>query len=235
MIRTKLHHAVFGLDLGQSGDPSALTLLLHLEQIHSPFTWIDSTHPVTHTWQLAATRIFPLGTAYLKLARQVHRQLQHFHSLYPHVPLTLIADSTGLGRPTLEILHQELDPHVRLEGMVFTGGQQHSRHRHPSLSVDLYHVPKLDLIQHLLHAIECRHLTISPGLKDKETLREQLQSLRYASSRLTGQTTIAVANQSGNPTIGHADLVMALSMAAWRLKEIAPQHPIPMPGRLPGF
>jgi hypothetical protein len=103
------------------------------------------------------------------------------------------------------------------------------------LPVDLFHVPKLDLIETLVQSIESRRLTVIPNLKDRQTLEAQLKSLRYANSRQTGQTTIHVDTNADNPQIANADLVMALAMATWRMKTLYPNPTLTPPQRLPGF
>ena len=240
MIHTKIPQAIFGLDLGQSEDPSALALLLNVNQTISPHNWIDSTHPSHNHWQLTATRVFPLGTAYTALAQQIHQSIDRFKQQHPATPVTLLADATGIGRPTLEILYKELtsrpgQPIARLEGIVFTAGATHSRVSHPSLPVDLFHVPKLDLIETLVQSIESSQLKVVPNHPDQATLTAQLKSLRYASSRQTGQTTIHVDTNVHNPQIANADLVMALAMATWRMKSLYPNPTPTPPQRLPGF
>ncbi len=240
MIHTKIPQAILGLDLGQSEDPSAMALLLNINQTISPHNWIDSTHPCHNTWQLTSTKVFPLGTAYTALAQQIHHTLERFKQQHPATPITLLADATGIGRPTLEILYKELtsrggQPKARLEGIVFTAGATHSKTGHPALPVDLFHVPKLDLIETLVQSIESRRLTVIPNLKDRQTLEAQLKSLRYANSRQTGQTTIHVDTNADNPQIANADLVMALAMATWRMKTLYPNPTPTPPQRLPGF
>ncbi len=240
MIHTKILQAIFGLDLGQSEDPSALALVCNIEQIHSPHNWIDSTHPVTQTWQLIATKVFPLGTAYTSIATQTRQAIERFKLQYPTAPVTLSADATGIGRPALEIIYQELtskpgQPQARLEGIVFTAAGQHTKTSHPTLPVDLFHVPKLDMIENLVQSMESGRLQANPELQHQQTLEAQLKSLRYATSRQTGHTTIQVAGDAANPQIANADLVMALAMATWRMKTLYPQ-PLPtQPQRLPGF
>ena len=240
MIHTKIPQAILGLDLGQSEDPSAMALILNIDQTISPHNWIDSTHPRHNTWQLTATKVFPLGTAYTALAQQIHQTLERFKQQHPTTQITLLADATGIGRPTLEILHKELtsrggQPKARLEGIVFTAGATHSKTTHPSLPIDLFHVPKLDLISTLLQSIESHQLKVIPNLPEQQTLIAQLKSLRYANSRQTGQTTIHVDSNASNPQIANADLVMALAMATWRMKSLYPNpNPTP-PHRIPGF
>lgn len=240
MIHTKTPQAILGLDLGQSEDPSTMALILNIDQTISPHNWIDSTHPRHNTWQLTATKVFPLGTAYTALAQQIHHTLERFKQQHPTTPITLLADATGIGRPTLEILHKELtskggQPKARLEGIVFTAGATHSKTTHPSLPIDLFHVPKLDPISTLLQSIECHQLKVIPNLPEQQTLVAQLKSLRYANSRQTGQTTIQVDSNASDPQIANADLVMALAMATWRMKCLYPNPNPNPPQRLPGF
>ncbi len=240
MTHTKIPQAILGLDLGQSEDPSALALLLNIEQIISPHNWIDATHPRHSTWQLAATLVFPLGLAYTALAQRIQQIIDRFKTGHPATPVTLTVDATGIGRPTLEILYKELtarvgQPKARLEGIVFTGGSQHSKTTHPSLPIDLFHVPKLDLIQTLVQSMESGQLTTAQNLPDRQTLTAQLKSLRYETSRQTGHSTIQVDTNTDNPQIANADLVMALAMATWRMKTLYPGNNPNPPERLPGF
>ncbi len=49
-----------------------------------------------------------------------------------------MADATGIGRPTLEIIHKEFTSHskpnpARIEGIVFTGGITVTELKHPAL------------------------------------------------------------------------------------------------------
>ena len=85
MIHTKIPQAILGLDLGQSEDPSAMALILNIDQTISPHNWIDSTHPRHNTWQLTATKVFPLGTAYTALAQQIHQTLERFKQQHPEI------------------------------------------------------------------------------------------------------------------------------------------------------
>jgi len=176
----------------------------------------------------------------MEVAREVHQTIRQFRQTHPATQCTLVADATGLGRPTLEILYNEFTANrqsasiARLDGIVFTSGGTHSKSQHPTLPVDIYNIPKLDLIQNLLQVMETTHLTLAESLNNTAILEAQFKSLRYATSRQTGNTTIEVA-RSNNPQIGHADLVMALALATWRLRDLSPPALSPIPRRLPGF
>jgi hypothetical protein len=200
MSHPRILEARFGLDLGQTTDPSALVL-------------IATTKP--HHWQILSTRIFPLGTAYTDVALAVSDALQRFAAAHPSARLTLIADATGLGRPTLEILHQHLPQDVQLIGITFTATGKPRQLEHPTLPITLFHVPKPQLIEALVKAIESRHLTPVPNLPNKDILTTQLQSLRYTTNPRTRHTTITARHRKGS----HADLAMALAMANWHCLE----------------
>ncbi len=170
---------------------------------------LDRLNPRHNHWQLTATKVFPLGTAYTSLAQQILQTIERFKQQQPAKQVTLLADATGISRPTLEILYKELtsrgaQPKARLEGIVFTSGAAHSRAAHPSLPVDLFHAPKLDLIETLVQSIESGQLKAVPNHPDQATLTAQFKSLRYASSRHTGQTTIHVDANANNPQIAMA-------------------------------
>ena len=83
--------------------------------------------------------------------------------------------------------------------------------------------------------MESNQLQPAPGLADQHILAAQLKSLRYASSRSTRQTTVEVTHSTKSPEIANADLVMALAMAAWRMKSLHPAVRQDFPQRLPGF
>lgn len=188
--------ACFGLDLGQTTDPSALILI---------------TSTDLHHWRILSMRIFPLGTAYTDVALAVSNALKRFAAAHPSARLTLVADATGLGRPTLEILHQHLPEDVQLIGITFTATGKPRQLQHPTLPITLFHVPKPHLIEALVKAIESRHLTPIPTLPSKDILTTQLQSLRYTTNPRTRHTTITARHHKGS----HADLPMALAMANW--------------------
>lgn len=240
MTRTHIKQAILGLDLGQSQDPTAAALLLNIDQTKSLHNWIDDTHPKTNHWRLASTKVWPLDTPYTQVATHLYNICETIKAQHPTTPLILLADATGIGRPTLEIIYKEFTSHgkpnpARIEGIVFTGGTTVTEAKHPALPVDLFQVPKLDLIQTLLQAIESNQLQPAPGLANRHILEAQLKSLRYANSRLTGQTTVEVAHSTTTPEIANADLVMALAMATWRMKTLHPQSRQEIHQRLPGF
>ncbi len=240
MTRTIIKQAILGLDLGQSQDPTAAALLLNIDQTQSPYNWIDSTHPTVNHWRLASTKVWPLQSPYTQVAAHLYKICKSIQLQHPTTPLILLADATGIGRPTLEIIHKEFTSHskpspARIEGIVFTAGTTVTETKHPALPVDLFQVPKLDLIQTLLQAMESNQLQPAPGLADQHILAAQLKSLRYASSRSTGQTTVEVTHSTKSPEIANADLVMALAMAAWRMKSLHPATRQDFPQRLPGF
>jgi hypothetical protein len=248
---THHHHriAALGLDLGQQRDPSALTLLTEISQITSPHHWYDATHPQSLNWVVSATHVFPLGTPYTDIAEQTIALAAAYAAAHPKTSLFLIADSTGLGRPVLELLRQEqLRLHTyaknicRLEGVVFTSGREANRYGHPTLPIDMYNVPKLELLNSLALSIESGLLKIPEDLPNKDVLYAQLNALEvhYPSRAQSqhGPTSIqagldttshrapiirlnpdALESSGAKEVLAHADLVMSLALATWRLHQ----------------
>jgi hypothetical protein len=234
--------AALGLDLGHSQHPSALTLLTEVQQIQSHHIWADPSHPKLHHWVVSYAHVFPHYTAFSEVAAETIAVAANFAALQPKASLFIVADSTGLGRPIIEMLHSSNKAETRrtgrLEGVTFTAGHEYSRYAHPNLPVDMYNVPKLTLLNSLSLAIESGLLKIPANLPERETLLAQLaalevhypsraQNTRGPSAAHAGLDTSTSrhpivrlnpdALRADGPTLAHADLVMSLALAAWRL------------------
>lgn len=239
---TTYRTAIIGLDLGYANHPSALTLLTDTEQIQSPYTWADPTHPKLQHWVLSYAKVWPTETSYTDIARQTIDLAANYKRQQPNGMLYIVPDSTGLGRPILEMLY-----HARkaarvpatIEGLIFTAGHNVTTHKHPNYGLDIYNVPKLQLLHSLSLALESGLLKIPNDLPENDILKAQLAALEvHYPSKNSGQRGPS-AIQAGfdtttnrdpivrlnpdalrdNPqTLAHADLVMSLAIACWRLQ-----------------
>ena len=235
--------AILGVDLGQSQHPTALALLLNIEQTLSRHSWRDGTESTTKHWLLAYAEILPLGTSYTQIAQNIVTKLANLRRLHPNLQIRTVADSTGLGAPVLELIQKEIVHYQstnrqgvgRLEGILFTGGTAVTTTHHNTLPIDLFHVPKLTLLNSLATAIENNLLQVPVKLPHAATLLAQLQSLEIHHKE-NAQPQIKINRQGDPASIAHADLVMALAMATWRMTTLYPNGTRPSihgPGQLP--
>ena len=240
--RTTYRTSVMGLDLGYSKHPSALALLTDTEQIQSPYTWADPTHPKLSHWILSYAKVWPTNTPFTNIARETIALAASYKRQQPNGMLYIVPDTTGLGTPVLESLYharKAAQVPATIEGLIFTGGHTVSSHKHHNYGLDIYHVPKLQLLNSLSLALESGLLKIPTDLPERDILHAQLAALEVHYPSKSGSQRGPSATQAGldtttnrdpivrlnpdslrdNPQIlGHADLVMSLAIATWRLQ-----------------
>jgi len=229
MIHNTYKEAILGVDLGQSQHPTALALLLNLEQSISRHTWREANDPVHQYWLLAYADILPLGVSYSQIAKTIVRTLANLRRQHPAIQIKTAVDSTGLGAPAIELIQQEFvhyqsstrDSIGRLEGIIFTGGAAVTKAKHNTLPIDLFHVPKITLLNSLAAAMENDLLKVPAKLPLKDQFTKQLHSLEIHHNHHQNPT-IRINRQADPEAIAHADLVMALAMATWRMSTIYP-------------
>jgi hypothetical protein len=103
-----------GLDLGQVGDPTALSVL---EQTHDT----ERGSAMYHCHHLQR---FQLGTEYTEVCSRVAALFNS--GPYAVHDIILVVDGSGVGRPVVEMLRRYNMP-VSLRPMVITGGYQWSK------------------------------------------------------------------------------------------------------------
>ena len=149
-----------GLDLGQQGDYTALSVLERSGE----------GYDVRHLER------FELGTRYEAVARRASAILAS-----PKLrgrPL-LVVDATGVGRPVVEMLEAEgLHP----VSVTITGGDSVTRGDTPRE----YRVPKRDLATTLQVLLQGGRLRIAKGLPMADVLRAEMQSFKIKVNLQTG-------------------------------------------------
>jgi hypothetical protein len=229
MTHNTYREAILGVDLGQSQHPTALALLVNLSQSVSRHNWREAHDPVSDYWLLSYAEVLPLGISFTQIARTITATLANLRRHHPAITIKTTVDATGLGAPAIELIQQEIvhyhSSHRErlgaLEGIVFTGGATITRTKHNTLPIDLFHVPKLTLLNSVATAMENNLLKVPAKLPLKDQLLQQLQSLEIHHTT-HANPTIRINRESDPESIAHADLVMALAMATWRMSTIYP-------------
>jgi hypothetical protein len=146
-------HFVFGLDLGQTTDPTALAGLEVPLDVGAPRT-------------ICFLKRWHLGTPYPEIVADVVKILNH--------PLVagsrLMVDQTGVGRAVVDLFRATHA--LRITGITITGGTQSSQVERD------WRVPKNDLVAAVVALSQSDKLHVSPELPDGETLKKELANFR---------------------------------------------------------
>jgi len=191
---------VLGLDLGQSSDPSALTVTEKRVPIRG-----RGMHPPERGEPRYAVRHierFDLGTPYPEVVRQVAAVKEAPQT--GHDP-PIVVDATGLGGPVIDQFHEE---GVEPVEVVFTSGREPTKEHGPRGGAR-YGVPKRDLATLVQSLLQSRRLTIAEALRGAGQLVQEMKSFRV---KMTG---------SGHARFEHAtesdsdDVLLSLACALW--------------------
>lgn len=173
----------FGLDLGQTNDPSTSIILeAHGEGDERTF---DCRHIEQYT----------LGTSYPAIVRDVS-------ALVDREPLrgqcTLVIDHTGVGRPVFDMF---TEAGLQAIGITITGGA--SWHRETPRQ---WHVAKIQLVGIVQKFLQSGRLRIGAKLPHAATLQKELRDFRVKFSKAANET---YESREG----AHDDIVLALAIA----------------------
>lgn len=186
-----------GLDLGQSMDPTALSVT---EKMTAPVLSIGyraGKMQFTTAYRVRHLERFPLGLSYPEMVRRTQSTLNT-------APLRgnskLIIDQTGVGRPVFDLFKQaRMDP----AGVTITAGLDWSRE-----GMDNFRVPKGLLVSRLDAALHSGILQIAADLSEAKALREELADFK------TSHTASGYA-QFGARSGKHDDLVLSVAIGLW--------------------
>lgn len=175
----------YGLDLGQSADPSASIIL----EAHGMGE--QRTYACRHIEQHA------LGTSYPALVRSVETLL-HRPPLAGQCQLAI--DHTGVGRPVYDLF---AEAGLRPLGITITGGSGWQKE-----SALQWHVAKIQLVGLVQKFLQSGRLQISASLPQARLLQQELKDFRVKISKAANETY--AARESARD-----DIVLALAMALW--------------------
>jgi hypothetical protein len=195
---------IVGLDLGQSSDPTAVSVIEHsktpstkwkvTEREAAPPTkhqLIDEFFDVRHLARL------PLGTPYPQIALEVA-------DLLARPPLSgladLVIDQTGVGAPVGDLMENAGMRPVRV---TITGGNEAS-----IAGKNRFHVPKHLLISTLDARLHVGELRFAADLLEAETMRDELRDFRR---HVSSAGRYSYEARTGR----HDDLVLSVGIALW--------------------
>jgi len=195
---------VLSVDLGQSNDPTALSVLHHreYEQFNRALIQRDPRGAIETVEDFVVRYLarLPLGLPYPAQVAEVRLILNR-------PPLSgnceLVLDDTGVGRAVSDIFAQAgLDP-LRV---TITGGEKQSGYA----SGRRWHVPKSVLVSHLDARLHTKELVFADDLVLQEAMFQELGDFRRHVS--------AAGRYSFEARVGkHDGLVLAVAIGLWAL------------------
>lgn len=199
---------VFGLDLGQTSDPSALSAIKRQpSRLEGEST---SYRGLIHQLDIVHLERYPLGTSYPNIVSQVAGRLSKLPEGTQR-PLMAV-DATGVGRAVVDLFIDAKLP-VDLYPVTITAGNQARKDKWNETSFIAYWVPKIDLVSIIQAGLGTGLLKVVPGLPLAELLRSELVNFRMKVSKH--------ANEIFNAREGaHDDLVLSVAMAAWLAEHV---------------
>jgi hypothetical protein len=190
-----------GVDIGQSSDPTAISVLEH--RVIPLNTWTPNRK--AQHWKQDRQQFFdvrhlerlPIGRPYPEYVRNVADRLQR-------PPLdkgcTLAADQTGVGAAVLDLFEEA---GLRPNRITITAGLEATNHGNRG-----FHVPKSVLITNMEAKSHSGELRIAADTPDAEALREELKDFRRLVS--------SAGRPSWNARDGkHDDLILSVAIALW--------------------
>lgn len=197
----------FGLDLGQSSDPTALAMLKR-SAILDGSGQITKDHRGKRLYRYGCGHLerYHLHTPYPEIVKQVKETLERSPQ---DPPPNLAIDATGVGRPVVDMF-LNADIPATIYPITITGGAgEPRRDRWNSSSTAAYWVPKADLVGAVQSALSSERIKVSGQLPLAGTLKKELLNFKI---KIT---------QAGNDIYGawrdgqHDDIVLAVALAVW--------------------
>jgi hypothetical protein len=186
-----------GLDLGQASDYTALVIVESSLETEPKLA-------IRHIQRLA------LGTSYPKIAECVAALLRREELA---VGCDLVVDSTGVGRPVMDLLRR---CGLRPVAVTITGGDAVTHN-----DTDGFRVPKRDLVMILQVLLQEGRLKCA-NLPGAEVLQAELSNFRVTINPTTGHDSYGAGPASAWREGEHDDLVLAAALACWYVET----HPV---------
>ncbi len=174
-----------GLDLGQSSDYTALTVLERLGG------WKEAVYHVRH---LERARNVPYPEI-------VSKTVEIMQSPALSGQVDLVVDQTGVGAPVVDLFRQA---GLRLTGILIHGGDK------ASSEGDTWRVPKRDLVGSLQVLFQAGRLKISRKLSLASVLQSELLNFKVKIDPRTAHDSYSAWREED-----HDDLVLSVALAAW--------------------
>jgi hypothetical protein len=186
-----------GLDLGQSADPSALTVTRRRVPVYESSVTGEVEHTDPPQYAVVWIQRFDLGTPYRDVVRRT--------AAVRNAPETgrrppLVMDATGVGAPVTEMFKEE---GLRPVEILFTSGDSVSR------DGQTYRVPKKDLATTVQRLLQSGQIKIVEDLELAPALVEEMKRFRVKYT------------EAGNARFEHAqesdtdDVLLSLACALW--------------------
>jgi len=177
-----------GLDLGQSNDYTALSVLERLEPEG------DGAEAPYHVRHLERVRNVPYPQIVSKVS-----EIMRSPALTGNA--ALVVDQTGVGAPVVDLFRRaRLDP----VGVLIHGGDK------ASSEGDTWRVPKRDLVGSLQVLFQSERLKISKKLPLASVLQSELLNFKVKIDPVTAHDSYSAWREQD-----HDDLVLSVAMAAW--------------------
>jgi len=186
-----------GLDLGQSNDYTALTLLEAVTD--------KEAGRVYHIRRLERVR----GESYPDIVDKIVKIMQS-PALKGHA--VLVVDETGVGRPVVDLLRKAA---LRPISVFIHGGDKVSREG------DSWRVPKRDLVGVTKILLQNGRLEMSDRLKLGSILQQEMLNFNYKINELTAHDSYGCWREGQ-----HDDLVLSVALALW-WAEVGMPKPLP--------
>ena len=187
-----------GVDLGQKRDYSVIAVVTRpevLTQTMGRQPWQVWVERETGAAELRFLERLRLGTPYEEVVRRIVYIARH-EALGPG-RRRLVVDATGVGNPVVERI-RAARPGCDFRPVTIVGGMGQR------YSDGMYRVGKTDLISGLRAGMESGDVAVAGRLRETPALVKELAAF--------GNST------SGNSS-GHDDMVIALALAVWGVKE----------------
>lgn len=195
---------VMGVDLGQSNDPTAISVIHHsvtpLDDWEVVKAKRETRQKFREHFDVRHLERVPLGTPYPQVVQRVA-------DLYSRPPLKdtgqLVIDETGVGRAVADIFETA---GMRPQRVAITAGSETT-----NPDARRWHVPKATLISTVDALLHIGQLRFAVNLTDAGALAEELKDFRRKVSDAGRATYNARTGK-------HDDLILSIAIALWWAK-----------------
>lgn len=189
-----------GLDLGQTNDPSAFTVLER-----------QGSDPDTAVFLARSLKRYALRTSYPDIVDDVVARLKA-NPLRPRRGKTILegkptlgVDATGVGAPVVDLFRKKDELAAKLRPIQIVGGATITEDEED----DVTRVPKKHLVGAVQVALQTGRLKIAATLPESATLTTELKNFQMKITAAANETYGAWREGT------HDDLVLAVAIALW--------------------